>query len=79
MEEVLDLYEQPYDPNAPVVCLDESPHQLISETRQGFMDSQGIKHVDNEYYREGVADIYMISEPKAGKHFIQVGDSHDPH
>lgn len=67
MEEVLDVYEQPYDESHPVVCLDESPHQLISETRTGFVDSQGVAHVDYEYRREGVVAIYMISEPKAGK------------
>jgi hypothetical protein len=48
MEEVLDLYEQPYDEMHPVVCLDESPHQLISETRQGFVDSSGVVHEDYE-------------------------------
>lgn len=79
MEEVLDVYEQPYDSNHPVVCLDESPHQLISETRAGFVDSQGIEHVDYEYRREGVADIYMISEPKAGKRFVELKDSHESH
>jgi hypothetical protein len=77
MEEVLDIYEQPYDSSHPVVCLDESPHQLISETRAGFVDSKGVAHVDYEYRREGVVDIYMISEPKAGKRFVQLKDSHD--
>ena len=79
MEEVLDVYERPYDPDAPVVCLDESPYQLISETRPGFIDSQGVKHVDYEYKREGVAEIYMVAEPKAGKRFIELADSHDSH
>ena len=79
MEEVLDVYERPYEEQRPVVCLDESPRQLISETRKGFVDSQGVKHVDYEYRREGVADVYMICEPKAGKRFIQVRDSHDSH
>lgn len=79
MEEVLDVYEQPYDESHPVVCLDESPHQLISETRAGFVDQAGIEHVDYEYRREGVVDIYMIAEPKAGKRFVQVRDSHDSH
>ncbi len=77
MEEVLDVYEQPYDSTHPVVCLDESPHQLISETRTGFVDSSGVEHVDYEYRREGVVDIYMIAEPKAGKRYVQVRDSHD--
>lgn len=61
MEEVLDVYERPYQQNCPVICLDESPHQLISETRQGFIDSQGVKHADYEYKREGVAEIYMTN------------------
>jgi hypothetical protein len=79
MEEVLDVYEQPYDEQHPVVCLDESPHQLISETRKGFVDSSGVEHVDYEYRREGVADIYMIAEPKAGKRFVALKNSHDSH
>jgi transposase len=78
MEEVLDVYEQPYDEQHPVVCLDESPHQLISETRSGFV-SKGVKHIDYEYRREGVADIFMICEPKRGKRFVQVKDSPDSH
>lgn len=79
MEEVLDVYEQPYDEHHPVVCLDESPHQLISETRKGFVDKAGIEHVDYEYRREGVVDIYMICEPKAGKRYVQLRDTHDSH
>lgn len=76
MEEVLDVYERPYEQSAPVVCLDESPHQLIGETRESFVDSKGVKHVDYEYRREGVADIYMICEPKQGKRSVQVKDTH---
>ena len=79
MEEVLDVYERPYDESHPVVCLDESPHQLISETRNSYMDDKGVKHVDYEYSRAGVADIFMIAEPKAGKRFVQVKDTHDSH
>ncbi len=79
MEEVLDVYEHPYDENYPVVCLDESPRQLISETRAGFVDRSGVEHIDYEYCREGVVDIYMICEPKAGKRFVRVRDSHDSH
>ena len=78
MEEVLDVYERPYEESHPVVCLDESPHQLTSETRNSFMD-KGIKHVDYEYRRAGVADIFMIAEPKAGKRFVQLKDTHDSH
>ena len=63
MEAVLSVYEQPYDKNHPKVCLDESPKQLISESRKGFVDSKGVDHVDYEYRREGVADLYMLVEP----------------
>lgn len=79
MEEVLEVYERPYDEQHPVVCLDESPRQLIGEIRKGFVDSQGTRHVDYEYRREGVTDIFMIAKPKAGKRFVQVRDSHDAH
>ena len=47
--EVLDVYERPYDPEFPVVCLDESPKQLISEVRKGFADSKGVQYFDYEY------------------------------
>lgn len=67
MESVLDVYERPYDPRFPVVNLDESPKQLISEVRESFVDSQGVKHEDYEYSREGVADMYMIVEALAGR------------
>ena len=77
MEEVLDVYERPYDKSCPVVCLDESPHQLIREARESFTDSKGVRHVDYEYRREGVAEVYMIAEPKRGKRFVQVKDTHD--
>jgi transposase len=78
MEEVLDVYERHYDKSCPMICLDESPHQLISETKSSFLD-KGIKHMDYEYRREGVADIFMICEPKRGKRFVQVKDTHDSH
>ncbi|MDQ3842827.1 MAG: IS630 family transposase [Bacteroidota bacterium] len=79
MEEVLDVYELPYEQSCPVICLDESPHQLISETKESFVDSKGVEHVDYEYRREGAVDIYMIAEPKAGRRYVQVRDSHDSH
>ena len=79
MEEVLDIYEQPYDEHHPVVCLDESPHQLISATRQGFVDSSGVAHQDYEYRRQGAAELFMIAAPKAGQRFVQVKDTHNSH
>lgn len=77
MEEVLDVYELPYDGNNPVVCLDESPKQLISETRNSYQDEKGVVYEDYEYKREGVADIYMIVEPKGCKREILVKDNHN--
>lgn len=46
LEEVLDVYEREYDENNPVICLDESPKQLISEVRRGFKDSKGVVYED---------------------------------
>ncbi len=77
MEAVLSVYEQPYDEKHPKVCLDESPKQLISESRKGFVDSQGVQHVDYEYRREGVADLYMLVEPLAGRRKVWVEDNHN--
>lgn len=76
MEEVLDVYERPYDPEHPVVGLDESPRQLIGEKRESYTDSQGVEHVDYEYTRNGTADLYMIVEPLAGRREVQVKDQH---
>ena len=66
MEDVLDVYQRPYDPLQPVVCIDESNRQLIEETRIPIEPGQPEK-VDYEYERNGVANVFMISEPLAGK------------
>lgn len=76
MEQVLDVYERPYNPLYPVVNLDESPKQLLSETRKRFMDSKGVIHEDYEYKREGVADMYMIVEALAGRREVHIEDNH---
>lgn len=76
MEEVLDTYEKPYDAAHPVVCLDETPQQLIGETRTPFTDSHGVVHQDYEYERHGVADIYVVCEPLAGKRELFVTENH---
>lgn len=77
MEEVLDVYERPYNPLHPVINLDESPKQLISEVKKSFVDSQGVKHEDYEYKREGVVDMYMIVEALAGKREVHIRDNHN--
>lgn len=77
MEEVLDVYQRPFDARWPVICLDETRRQLISETRQGFRDAHGVEHYDYEYRREGVAEIFMVAQPLAGRRQVVVADSHN--
>jgi hypothetical protein len=64
MENVLDIYKKPYDPLHPVVCMDESPKQLIGETREPIPMEKGhdAKH-DYEYQRLGVCNIFLACEP----------------
>ena len=66
MEDVLEVYQRPYDPLCPVVCIDETNKQLIKETRIPCEPGQPEK-VDSVYVRNGVADVFMISEPLAGR------------
>lgn len=63
MEEVLEVYARPYNPEYPVGCLDESPRALIREQRQPFVDTKGIEPIDYESHREGTVDLYMVVEP----------------
>ena len=73
MEMVLDIYKRPYDPDYPVVCMDESPKQLIKETRQPISSKPGsITKYDYEYERRGVCNIFLASEPLAGKRFVKI-------
>ena len=64
MERVLDTYSQPWDPRFPVVCMDEQPYQLLSETRKPKPMVPGRPaQVDYEYIREGCYAIWMFVEP----------------
>lgn len=74
MEDVLDVYQRPYDPLNPVVCIDETNKQLIKETRIPCAPGQPEK-IDYEYERNGVADVFMIFEPLAGKRETIVTDT----
>lgn len=66
MEDILEVYQRPYDPLCPVVCIDETNKQLIKEERVPC--KPGIpEKLDSVYVRNGVADIFLISEPLAGK------------
>ncbi len=67
MEEVLDVYARPYDPECPVICMDEQPVQLHKETRTPIKaTAKHPKRVDYEYERAGTASIFMFTEPLAG-------------
>jgi hypothetical protein len=67
MESVLDTYEKPYDPDHPVLCMDEQPVQLIKETREPIPATRHhAKRVDYEYERAGTASIFMFTEALAG-------------
>ena len=64
MEEVLDLYEEPYDPRRPVVCFDERPCQLLAEVREPLPVRTGKpERRDHEYERGGTANVLMAFEP----------------
>ena len=73
MEKVLEVYKRPYDVKRPVVCMDESPKQLIGETKTPIAAKPGSEEkIDSEYVRNGVCNIFMSNEPLAGKRFVKV-------
>lgn len=73
MEKVLEVYKRPYDPRFPVVCMDESPKQLIGETKTAIPAKPGRPITyDYEYKRHGVCNIFMACEPLAGKRLVKI-------
>ncbi len=73
MEDILDVYQKPYDPEKPVICMDEQPVQLIKETRQPLPAEPGQpERVDYEYERNGTANIFMITEPLGGRRQVYI-------
>jgi len=73
MEDVLEVYHLPYDPQYPVVCMDESNKQLIGEVRTPIPCKPGQPaRIDDEYVRNGVVQIFMEVEPLAGKRHVAV-------
>jgi hypothetical protein len=73
MEDVLETYHMPYDPDYPVVCMDESCKQMIGEVRAPKLCAPGQPaRIDDEYVRNGVAEIFMEVEPLAGKRHVAV-------
>jgi hypothetical protein len=73
MEMVLDVYKRPFDPRNPVICMDESPKQLIAETRVPVPCSPGKPaRYDYEYKRCGMCNIFLACEPLAGKRIVKI-------
>ncbi len=75
MEDVLDVYERPYDPARPVVCLDETSRQLLADARPALPPAPGrpARH-DPEYVRGGVANVFLVTEPLRGWREVFVSD-----
>jgi hypothetical protein len=73
MEDVLEVYQRPYDPHRPLVCLDEASKQLVAETRPSIAVAPGkAKRVDAEYRRCGTASVFMMAVPLAGQRHVRV-------
>ena len=76
MEDVLDVYKRPYDPDYPVVCMDESSKQQIIEVREPITAVPGKpQRYDSEYERNGVSNMFIFFEPLAGRRNINVTDT----
>jgi transposase len=74
MEDVLDLYAKPLNPKEPVVCLDESPIQLLEDARECIEAKKPgeIRKRDSEYARHGMANVFAVVEPRTGKHLTTI-------
>jgi hypothetical protein len=73
MEDVLDVYQRPYDPQRPLVCMDETSKQLLGETRPPVAVAPGrAARQDYEYVRDGVANLFMFFEPLASRREVKV-------
>jgi transposase len=75
MEDVLELYEEPYDPKRPVVCFDEMPYQMVAEKRTPLPQKPGRpQRYDYEYERKGMVNIFTFFEPQRGWRHLDVTD-----
>ena len=73
MEDILDLYELPYNPDITVLCMDEKPYQLLGETRDPLhMRSGDTRKIDYEYIRNGTCSIFVFVEPLGGVRHVSV-------
>ena len=75
MEDVIAIYELPYDKDYPVICMDETCKQLIGEVHEAIACAPGRpERVDHEYVRNGVAEIFLEVEPLTGKRHVAAGE-----
>jgi hypothetical protein len=75
MEDVLDLYEEPYDAKKPVVCFDETPVQLLDEVLAPIPMAPGrVKRQDYEYERKGTSNLFVFLQPLGGWREVKVTD-----
>ena len=77
MEDVLDIYKRPYDPQYPVVCFDESSKQLVKEIIEPLpMEPDQPQRYDYQYERNGVSNLFMFFEPLSAWRHVEVTDQH---
>lgn len=73
MEDILDIYEKPYNPAVPVICMDEKPYQLLGETKEPLPMRPGdTQKMDSEYVRNGTCSIFVFVEPLGGIRHVSV-------
>jgi len=75
MEDILNVYKRPYNPDEPLVCMDETTKQLVKETHHALPIEPGkAARIDYEYERNGVSNVFMFYEPFGGKRHVAVTD-----
>lgn len=73
MEDILDIYEMPYNPELPVICMDEKPYQLLGDSRKSLPMRPGDDaKIDSEYVRNGTCSIFVFTEPLMGYRHVSV-------
>ena len=76
MEDVLEVYKRPHDPQRPLICMDESSKQMLKEVRLPLPAEPGkVERYDSEYERNGTCNIFMFFEPLAGKRYVDITDN----
>lgn len=76
MEDILKVYEEPYDPARPVICMDETSKQLVGETRTPIAAGPGTpRRIDYEYERRGTADVFIFTEPLGNWRSVEVTET----